>query len=392
MPLRVSGVRGNPIVQTHLNPDAGVHIMALPGGQKLVTTDRFVPHVSTVPANRGRIVGLHLREKALAGALEPDGAARAPVVLFIHGGYSPAVVAYDLEYRDYSWMEQLARAGFDVFAMTHTGYGSSPKPVMDDPCNVDAANQAQLMPRVLKEACAPRYPYKLVSSGTEWDEIESVVGFLTALRKVEKVSLIGWSTGAPRAGGFAALHPGKVDRLVLLAPSPFFPSDAPPDPMPEPGAPVILQSREMLMNGRWQDHVRASGQIEHPEVRDMMWRALMFEDGLGAQWGPDGVGVMRAPSRMNYGWRSNAARVTAPTLVMLGEHDNYGKRRDAWAGLASTHKRFVKIVNATHFVQYERGRHVVHALAENWLRRGEVSGATRAETGIDWEGNIRPLD
>ncbi|HXV10855.1 MAG TPA: alpha/beta fold hydrolase [Burkholderiales bacterium] len=360
--------------------------------QKLETTDRFVPHVSTVPANRSRMVGLHLREKVLAGTLERDGAARTPVVLFIHGGYSPAVVAYDLDYRDYSWMGELARAGFDVFAMTHTGYGGSPKPMMDDPCNVDRANQSQLVPKVLKEACAPRYPYKLVSSRTEWDEIETVVGFITALRKVEKVSLIGWSTGAPRAGGFAAMHPGKVDKLVLLAPSPFFPSDTEPDRMPEPGAPVILQSREMLMNERWGNHVRASGQIEHPEVPDIMWRALMFEDGLGEQWGPDGVGVMRAPSRTNFGWRANAARVTAPTLVMLGEHDNYNARRDAWGGLASAHKAFVKISNATHFVQYERARHVVHQLTENWLRRGEVPGATRPELAIDWEGKLRPLD
>lgn len=379
-------------MRKHLKPEAGVRVTALPDGRKLVTTDRFVPHVSTVPANRGRMVGLHLREKALAGALAPDGAARAPVVLFIHGGYSPAVVAYDLEYRDYSWMGELARAGFDVFAMTHTGYGSSPKPMMEDPCNVDRAHQAQLIPGVLKEASAPRYPYKLVSSCTEWDEIESVVGFVTALRQSEKVSLIGWSTGAPRAGGFAALHPEKVDKLVLLAPSPFFPSDRPPDPMPEPGAPVILQSREMLMGERWQNHVRASGQIEHPEVREIMWRALMLEDGLGEQWGPDGEGVMRAPSRMNYGWRSNAARVRAPTLVMLGEHDNYEKRRDAWNGLGSTRKTFVKIENATHFVQYERARHVVHQLSESWLRRSEVPGATRAELGVDWNGRIRPLD
>jgi pimeloyl-ACP methyl ester carboxylesterase len=378
-------------VPDRLNPDAATRVTSLPDGRKLVTVDRFVPHLSTVPANRGRTVGLHLREKVLAEALDPGGAARAPVALFIHGGYSPAVVAYDLDYRDYSWMGELARAGFDVFAMTHTGYGASPKPMMDDPCNVDRVNQPQLIPRVLKEACAPRYPYKLVSSGTEWDEIESIVGFIAALRQVERLSLIGWSTGAPRAGGFAALHPGKVDKLVLLAPSPFFPSDTPPHPMPEPGAPVILQSREMLMNERWGHHVRASGQIEHTEVREIMWRALMFEDGLGEEWGPEGVGVMRAPNRMNYGWRSNAARVTAPTLVMLGEHDNYEKRREAWVGLASAHKAFVRIANATHFVQYERARHVVHQLAVNWLRRGEVSGATRAEVSVDWDGNVRVL-
>ena len=72
----------------------------------------------------------------------------------------------------------LARAGFDVFAMTHTAYGASPKPVMDDPCNVDPKQQALLIPHVLKAPCAPRYPFKLVSSRTEHDEVETVVNFM----------------------------------------------------------------------------------------------------------------------------------------------------------------------------------------------------------------------
>jgi pimeloyl-ACP methyl ester carboxylesterase len=380
------------VLGIRINAPELTRVTALSDGRKLLTLDRFVPHLSTVPANLGRTVGLHLREKVLAGNLARKRAAGAPVALFVHGGYSPAVVAYDLDYRDYSWMVQLARAGFDVFAMTHTGYGSSPKPMMDDPCNVASADQAQLIPRILKDACAPRYPFKLVSSQTEWDEVESVVNFITDLRQVDKVSLVGWSTGAPRAGGFAARHPSKVDKLVLLAPSPFFLSDTPPDPMPEPGAPVILQSHEMLMNQRWQSHVRTAGQVEHPEIRDVMWRALMFEDGLGEHWGPEEVGVMRAPNRMNYGWRANASRLNTPTLVLLGEHDNYEKRRDAWGGLGSSRKVFVKIDGASHFVQYERGRHVVHRFTEEWLRTGCIEGETRAEFGTDWDGTLRRLD
>lgn len=364
----------------------------LTNGEALLTTDRFVPHISTVPANLGRTVGLHLREKVLASVIDDKGAARAPVVLYIHGGYSPSVVAYDLDYRDYSWMGQLAHAGFDVFAMAHTGYGASPKPMMDDPCNVDPAYQDQLIPKILRKTCAPRYPFKLISSRTEWDEVESVVDFVRNLRRVKKVSLVGWSTGTPRAGGFAAMHPEKVAKLVLLAPSPFFVSDTPPDPMPEPGAPVILQSYDMLMNQRWQNHVRAEGQIEHPEIREVMWRALMFEDGLGEQWGPDGVGVMRAPNRMNYGWRANAARIATPTLVMLGEYDNYEKRRDAWGGLASPHKVFVMIDGASHFVQYERGRHAVHRFAEEWLKSGCIQGEAHAEFRTDWDGKLRRID
>jgi len=360
------------------------------GGERLLTMDRFVPHVSTVPANLGRTVGLHLREKVLASVA--DGAARSKprVVLFLHGGYSPATVAYDLEYRDYSWMAQLARAGFDVFALTQTGYGASPKPKMDDPCNVDAAFQDQLIPKVLKARCAPRYPHKLISSRTEWDEIETAMDYIMGLRQVEKISLVGWSTGAPRAGGIAALHPDKVDRMVLLAPSPFFPADVPPDPMPEPGAPVILQSRDMLMIRRWESDVRADGQVEHAEVREVMWRELMLEDGLGAEWGPDGVGVMRAPNRMNYGWRANCARVRTPTLVMLGEFDNYDRRRNSWTALASPHKVFVRL-RASHFAHYERGRHTVRYLAEEWLRTGTTNGATAGEFSADWDGKVTAL-
>ena len=60
------------------------------------------------------------------------------VVLMVHGGFSPATLAFDVPYRDYSWMERLAREGFDVFAMDMTGYGRSGRPMMDEPCNLIA--------------------------------------------------------------------------------------------------------------------------------------------------------------------------------------------------------------------------------------------------------------
>jgi pimeloyl-ACP methyl ester carboxylesterase len=355
------------------------------------TVDRFVPHVSTVPAIKGQLVGLHLREKALDSVLRNGMSSNPHVVLFIHGGYSPSVVAYDLDYRDYSFMAALARAGFDVFAMAHTGYGASPKPLMDDPCNVDASVQPWIIPQVLKEACAPRYPFKLVSSRTEWDEIETVVRFIRELRNVERVSLIGWSTGAPRAGGFAALHPDAVDKLVLFGPAPYFPSDDPPPTIPEPGAPMILQSWDMLMNRRWLADVRCEGQIEDPDIREIMWRELMAVDGLGATWGRDGRGVMRAPSRMNFGWRANVAKIRAPTLIVVGEFDNYEKRRDMWTGWRGEHKAFIKVACASHFIQYERGRHLLHRAAREWLAEGTIEGRTSAELCADRDGRLAEM-
>jgi pimeloyl-ACP methyl ester carboxylesterase len=352
----------------------------------IVTTDRFITHLSTVPATRGQTVGLFLRERALASTIEQG---RKPHVVFmVHGGFAPSIVAYDLQYRDYSFMAAMARAGFDVFAMSHTGYAPSPRPLMDDPCNVDAEFQRELIPHVLKERAAPRYPYKLVSSESEWNELETAIDFVMKLRGVERVSLVGWSTGAPRAGGIAALHPDKVDKLVLFGPAPFFATDEPPKQIPEPGAPAILQTREFLLHRRWQDHVRCEGQLEDPEVPSAMWRELMQLDSIGARWAADGQGIMRAPSRTNFGWRRNLAAIRAPTLMLLGEFDNYAKRIEAWHGLGAPQKLFVKVACASHFMQFERGRHLLYRTTESWLKGGEVEGVSSGELAADASGTL----
>ena len=189
--------------------------------EAFVTVDRFVPHTSTVPANAGERVGLFLHEKLsrdladrIAAGERPDGR----VVLFVHGGSIPSVPDYDLPYKDYSWMEHLAAAGFDTFSMDQTGYGLSPRPMMDDPCNMAAENRAIVTPNPLAGDCHPSYRHGLTTSQSDWDEIGSVVDYIRALRGVDKVSLVGWSAGGPRTGGFAARHPDKIDKLVLFAP------------------------------------------------------------------------------------------------------------------------------------------------------------------------------
>ena len=354
----------------------------------VITHDRFVTHVSTVPATRGQTVGLFLREKVLATTIAPGQ--KPHVVLMVHGGFAPSIVAYDLPYRDYSFMAALANAGFDVFALSHTGYAPSPRPLMDDPCNVDREHQRELIPHVLKDFAPPRYPFKLVSSRTEWDELETVIDYIRALRKVEKVSLVGWSTGAPRAGGFAALHPERVEKLVLFGPAPFFAREEPPSEVPEPGAPAILQTKEFLLHRRWQDHVRCEGQLEDPQVCNAVWRELMALDEVGSRWGRDGEGIMRAPNRMNFGWKENLARITAPTLMLIGEYDNYAKRIDAWRGLSVPQKLFIKVACASHFIQFERGRHLLYSATESWLRDGSVKGATSGELAADQKGTLTP--
>ena len=182
-----------------------------------VTTERFVPHVSTVPANAGERVGLYLREKttdAVAAGVARDGGFSEKVVLFVHGGSVPSIPDYDLDYKDYSWMGYLAEAGYDTFAMDQTGYGRSPRPMMDDACNLAADDQVLVTPNPLSEPCTPG----LTTVQSDSDEIDTVVDYIRELRGVDKVSLVGWSAGGRRTGGYAARHPEKVDKLVLFPP------------------------------------------------------------------------------------------------------------------------------------------------------------------------------
>src|ERR1700720_4155813 len=55
-------------------------------------------------------------------------------------------------------------AGFDVFAMDLTGYGLSPRPMMDDPCNNSTSDQqSYLTSKPLAQPCSPSYPFQLTS-------------------------------------------------------------------------------------------------------------------------------------------------------------------------------------------------------------------------------------
>ena len=136
---------------------------------------------------------------------------------------------------------------------------------------------------------------------------------------------------------------------------------------------------------------RSEGQIEHPEIREVMWKALMQEDGLGAHWTADGRGIMRAPARMNYGWRARIGNIKAPTLFLLGEFDNYVNRYPTWGGLKMDNRAFIKVGCASHFMQYERVRPVLHKATLEWLASGTIEGQKFAELRSDRDGKLHPL-
>jgi pimeloyl-ACP methyl ester carboxylesterase len=340
--------------------------------EKLLTIDHYVHVKSTVPAIAGQPAQIYVRERVQAGAALRASSFGDRVVLFVHGAGTPAEVAFDVPFQDYSWMAFLARAGFDVFSMDTTGYGRSTRPApMNDPCNLAKDRQAGFV----TAPCDPSYPHALTTIASDWDDINAAVDYVRALRHVEKVSLAGWSLGGPRAGGYAGQHPEKVRRLVLLAPAYNRTAAAtPPAKMPADGVPMNTQSRQDFATN-WDRQVGCPDQYDQAAF-DAVWSQLLESDPVGATWGP---GVRRAPQTTVWGWtQALAAKTQVPTLAVAGAHDKQvppDRVRDFYADLGASEKVFVDLACSSHNAMWERNHLLLFRASLEWLTLGTVNGA-----------------
>jgi pimeloyl-ACP methyl ester carboxylesterase len=287
-------------------------------GAEVLTTDHYVKVVSTVPAIAGQVAQLYVRERATADTLRPGTNLSNRVVLFVHGAGTPAEVAFDVAYQDYSWMAALAQAGLDVFAMDVSGYGRSVRPwPMNDPCNLSAAQQGLFVPALMPAPCAASYAHDATTIGSDWNDIDAVVNHLRRVRGVERVSLVGWSLGGPRAGGYASAHPDKVRTLVLLSPAYSRGASSTPPAGPQGATAFNTQSRTEF-DANWDRQLGCPNQFDMA-AREAVWSAMIASDPVGATWG---TGVRRAPSVTTWGWnRDAAAKLAMPLLLISPAHD-----------------------------------------------------------------------
>jgi pimeloyl-ACP methyl ester carboxylesterase len=359
---------------------AALIAIAFPTAQspKILTNEHKVTVTSTVPALAGQRVDLYVRERVSAST-KLDAIAEDRVVLFVHGAGTPAEVAFDVPHSDYSWMAYLANAGFDVFSMDTTGYGRSVRPAeMGDPCNLAAEQQKQFIPALLKEPCAPKYPGQITNLGSDWNDINAVVDHIRALRRVQQVSLVAWSLGGPRAGGYAAQHPDKVSRLVLLAPAYNRNAAAAPPSLPNPGTVFNTQSRAEF-DANWDRQIGCPGQVD-PAVRDVVWKEMLASDPVGAKWG---TGVRRAPSTTTWGWNAQAIGSTKiPTLLVAAALDRQvpaDRVKAAYEDHGAADKVLLDLGCASHNAMWESNHLLLFSASLEWLTKGTVNGS---RTGV----------
>jgi len=352
---------------------------------RVLRLDHYVGVQSTVPAITGQRTPIYVREAVKPASALRDRSIANRVVLFIHGAGTPAEVAFDVPYEDYSWMEYLAQAGFDTFAMDTTGYGRSTRPAaMNDPCNLSAAQQVVLAPDGRTEACPPSYGQNMTTIASDWNDIGAVVDHLRALRGASQVSMVSWSLGGPRAAGYAAQNPDKVSKLVLLAPA--YSRDAsatPPTQVPAPGAAMNTQSRDEL-TALWNRQVGCPEQYEQ-DVFKAVWQAMLDSDPVGATWGP---GVRRAPNVTNWGWTTAIVAATKiPTLMVTGAHDGQvqpSRVHDLYADLGAKSKVLIDLACSSHNAMWEKNHRLLFQASLDWLTKGSVNGVDQGKVRLGY--------
>jgi pimeloyl-ACP methyl ester carboxylesterase len=265
-----------------------------------------------------------------------------------------------------------------------TGYGRSTRPpAMSDPCNLAAAAQPQFIPRLIPAPCAATYSQAATTIASDWNDIGAVVDYVRALRGVDKVSLLGWSMGGPRAGGYAVLHPEKVGRMVLLAPAYNRNAAAAPPASPPAAVPFNTQSREEFV-ANWDRQVGCADQYD-PAVSDVVWTQMIDSDPVGATWG---TGVRRAPSTPSWGWNQAAvARTLIPTLMISGAHDKQvptARVQDLLADLGSPQKVFIDLACSSHNAMWEKNHRLLFQASLEWLTLGSVNGAQQGSLRLGY--------
>jgi pimeloyl-ACP methyl ester carboxylesterase len=330
--------------------------------------------VSRVPSIEGQHTQLYVRERARPATIARGTELADKVVLFVHGAGTPAEVAFDVPYEDYSWMAYLAAAGYDVFAVDMTGYGRSTRPtIMNDPCNLPEDSRRALGVGSAQSRCEPSHVGAATTIESDWADIDAAVDFIRELRGVERMHLIGWSLGGPRAGGYTAQNPRKVSKLILLAPAYNRETPAQPPSEPDQRAVMSTQSRTDFMDTWNRPH-------DCPQQRDAatgeaIFSDLLASDPVGASWGE---GARRAPNVVNWGWTTEVvARQQTPLLAIAAANDQaipQERVRALYDDYGADEKILIDLACSSHSAMWESGHGLLFAASLEFLRAGTVNG------------------
>ena len=280
------------------------------------------------------------------------------VVLFVHGATYPAETAFDLQLDGMSWMDYIARQGYDVYMVDIRGYGKSSRPAeMDQPAD---ANKP------------------IVNTDTAARDYGAAADWVRQRRSLDKLTVLGWSWGTAITALYTTRNNNKVSRLVLYAPIWLRQTKSLTD---TGGALGAYRTVTIDAARSRKDAGLKPGQNPMPDAWFEAWASATFaSDPVGAKGNPR---FLRAPNGVVQDGRDfwsagkplfDPAAISVPTMLILAEWD-----ADTPLYMAQTlfplltnarPKRMVVIGEGTHSVIMEQNRKQLFSEVQLFLDEG----------------------
>jgi pimeloyl-ACP methyl ester carboxylesterase len=303
-------------------------------------------------------VELYLREKR---AIQEANLSKGKVVIFLEPLGVPTAKAFDVP--GLSWMDSLAGAGYDTWALDFRGFGGSSRPpAMSQP---------------------PMANPPLTTTAEAVRDLDAAVSFITKHSGIDTVSLIGWSWGGVVGGAYAAQHPARVDKLVLHGT--MYGVSLPIMTKPLESAPGVLRTLPAyqlapfnLTEDPWK-MMMAGRPLATPASIEAVRQVFLAADPTSGTRTPASVRRAMGPMVDLYSiWSEkpiyDATKITAPVLVIAGDADSFADPTLFCSLTNSRDRREVTIPEATHWALYEKNRGVLLSETETFL------GATPASS------------
>ena len=299
-----------------------------------------------VPSDPG--ISVYVRNKRPSGmtSFSPE-----KTVLYVHGATYPSETAFDLRLDGLSWMDYIAKAGYDVWLVDVRGYGGSTRPpAMDQPANANP-------------------PFATTAEAVR--DVGAAVDHILKKRGIPKLNLIGWSWGTATMAWYTAQNNAKVHKLVLYAPLWIRTTAS----LVQAGAGPVPAYRTVPMSAAKQRWLTGVAPDKQKDLIPPGW----FEAWADATWKTDPKAMaqnpptLRAPNGIiadsqRY-WAAGPGKATmpfdpadirAPTLLIKAEWDADTPAYMAQALFPllknSPYKRYIELGEGTHTIIMEKNR------------------------------------
>jgi len=263
------------------------------------------------------------------------------MIILLNAVSLPSVDAFDIP--QYSLMEKLADAGYDVWG-------------------IDFVNQGH----------AGKSTYYPLNADSAVDQLHAALTYIYKKNNNNKTDILGWSWGTLVAAKYAIAYPEEVRHLILSAA--MYSSS-----MPEPQQSMTMQGFKNSPNSQavpWEMIEHHWQQMLSPSAYQQNQKAITAVRQAYCQMEKETkCGVTRLKSQMQdltNAWSGNpvydANQIIAPTLLIYGSGDFFSDSQLFEKLTQASYREQVVVKDASHWLLYEDNRTIFYKSIINFLK------------------------